>query len=160
MNFINDVIFLGISDIKTLYDFYNFIGPYFNEIANLLTFTILVPYFNINLYSHNSTNQIDIIKRLSIDFIALSSILSNVIYLKKKYNLKIGILRGTLLVFFSFIIPTLYLKSFCIRLGKNNNLLKFLFGIIFIYLLDFCVNISMYIFKNHLNKQRYIKLLN
>ena len=50
MKFINDVLFLGITNIKTPYDFYNFIGPYSNEISNLLTFTILKPMLNINLY--------------------------------------------------------------------------------------------------------------
>ncbi len=149
MNFVKDVLLLGIPDIKTSYDIYNFIGPYFNEIFNLLTFAILVPYFNNNLYVHNSTNPYEIMRRYSIDFIALTSILSNAIYYSKQYDLKIGFLKGILLLFFSFIVPTFYLKSFCIKLGGNNNILRFIFGIIFIYSLDLCVNLSMFLYMKY-----------
>tara|TARA_Y100000591_G_C21808023_1_gene686110 strand:+ start:197 stop:682 length:486 start_codon:yes stop_codon:yes gene_type:complete len=150
MIFTKDVLLLGIHDIKTLYDIYNFIGPYLNEMANLLTFTILVPFYKYNLYVHNTNDSVELIRRYAIDFLALSSIISNAVYYTRKYqDFKIGFLKGLLLLFFSFIVPTIYLKSFSIGLGGSNNILRFVFGIIFIYLLDFSVNTSMYIYLKY-----------
>ena len=71
MKFVNDVLFLGISGIKTPYDVYNFVGPYFNEISNLLTFTILKPMYNINLYDTHTRIPNKILTRYFIDFISV-----------------------------------------------------------------------------------------
>ena len=153
MKFISDVLFLGIKDVNNFYNFYNFIGPYFNEISNLLTFTLLKPKYNINFYDPHTLNINEEIRRYFIDFIAVSAIVSNSIYYENKYNsFKIGYLKGVLLVFFTFIIPTLYLHKFSKYFGGKNNNLTLLFGLIFIYLLDFSVNLGMYLYINFYKK--------
>lgn len=147
MKFINDVLFLGISNIKTPYDFYNFIGPYSNEISNLLTFTILRPLYKINFYDPYTRVLSHELRRYFIDFLAVSAIVSNSIYYAKKYNnFETGYLKGILLVFFTFIVPTLYLHRFSYGLGGNDNKMRLLYGILFIYLLDLSVNLGMYIY--------------
>jgi hypothetical protein len=156
MKFINDVVFLGLTNIKTKYDVYNFVGPYFNEISNLLTFTILRPMFNMNFYDPHTQNVSYELVRYFIDFIAISAIISNGIYYATKYDdFKIGYIKGLLLLFFTFIIPTLYLHKFSIFFGRKNNIIQFIYGILFIYLLDFCVNLGMYLYfkyKKYLSK--------
>ena len=147
MKFINDVLFLGISNIKTPYDFYNFIGPYSNEISNLLTFTILRPLYKINFYDPYTRVLSHELRRYFIDFLAVSAIVSNSIYYSKKYdNFETGYVKGILLVFFTFIVPTLYLHRFSYGLGGNDNKMRLLYGILFIYLLDLSVNLGMYIY--------------
>mgnify|MGYP001289517473 FL=1 len=157
MKFINDVLFLGISDIKTPYDFYNFIGPYSNEISNLLTFTILRPMFKINFYDPHTHIITEELRRYFIDFVAVCAIVSNSIYYAEKYNdFETGYVKGILLVFFTFIVPTLFLHRFSYGLGGNNNIMRLLYGILFIYLLDFSVNLGMYLYfkynENNENK--------
>jgi hypothetical protein len=154
MKFVNDVLFLGISGIKTPYDVYNFVGPYFNEISNLLTFTILKPMYNINLYDTHTRIPNKILTRYFIDFISVCAIVSNALHYSQKYdNFKTGYIKGVLLVFFTFIVPTLYLYKFSYGLGGNNNKMRLFYGLIFIYLLDFAVNLGMYIYlKNTHNK--------
>ena len=49
-------IFLGIHKIDDYYAIYAAIMPYFNEIVNLLTITILKPTFGISLFYHFTTN--------------------------------------------------------------------------------------------------------
>jgi hypothetical protein len=150
MKFINDVLFLGISNIKTPYDFYNFIGPYSNEISNLLTFAILKPIYKINFYDPYTRVLSHELRRYFIDFLAVSAIVSNSIYYAKKYNnFETGYIKGILLVFFTFIIPTLYLHRFSYSLGGNNNKMRLLYGLLFIYLLDFSVNLGMYIYLKY-----------
>ena len=156
MNFINDVLFLGIRDINSFYNFYNFIGPYFNEICNLLTFTLLKPKYGITLYDPHSNVKSEELTRYFIDFIAVSAIVSNSIYYAEKYkDFEIGYFKGTLLVFFTFIIPTLYLRKFSYTFGKGNNKLRLLYGLLFIYLLDFSVNLCFYIYINY--NKTYLK---
>lgn len=156
MKFINDVLFLGISNIKTPYDFYNFIGPYSNEISNLLTFTILRPLYKINFYDPYTRVLSHELRRYFIDFLAVSAIVSNSIYYAKKYNnFETGYVKGILLVFFTFIVPTLYLHRFSYGLGRNDNKMRLLYGLLFIYLLDLSVNLGMYIYfkYNELNNK-------
>lgn len=155
MKFINDVLFLGITNIKTPYDFYNFIGPYSNEISNLLTFTILKPMLNINLYDPHTHIFTEELRRYFIDFIAICAIVSNSIYYAKKYkDFKTGYVKGVLLVFFTFIVPTLFLHRFSYGLGGSDNKMRLFYGLIFIYLLDFSVNLGMYLyFKYNKNNE-------
>lgn len=153
MKFIKDVVFLGISDINSFYKFYNFIGPYFNEISNLLTFTLLRPKYGINLYDPHTHNESEELMRYFIDFIAVSAIVSNsVYYAEKNEEFEIGYVKGLLLVFFTFIMPTLYLHKFSLTFGKNNNKMRLFYGMLFIYLLDFSVKLCFYIYINYLKE--------
>ena len=153
MKFIDDVLFLGIKDVNNLYKFYNFLGPYFNEISNLFTFTLLRPKYGINFYDPHTLNIDEEIRRYFRDFLAVSAIVSNSIYYANKYNsFQIGYLKGILLVFFTFIIPTLYLHKFSNYFGGRNNYLVLIYGLIFIYLLDFSVNLGMYLYMNFYKK--------
>lgn len=137
-NYKNDVIFLGYSHIKTIYDLYASIMPFINEILNLITLTITKPYYNFEIYSHHpKTMNEDILKGI-IDMLAITGIVANAVKYSKLYTMNMGVVKGSLYALFTFLIPNLFMHNI-LNITKSH-FVQFIIGIIFIYLLDVSVN--------------------
>ena len=121
--------------------------PYINEILNLLTIVYFKPYLNLEIYPHAPHNFIEMIKKTIIDFLAITGIVVNSAYNGEKYNYTIGLIKGILLSFFTFLIPNIFMAKI-IKIPKSN-LSKGIVGFIFIYFLDVFVNLFTCIAKEY-----------
>ena len=151
-NFYEDIVKLGWGHIKTNLDVYAALMPFINEIFNLLTITVTKPYFKFILYPHHPNGMNEIILKTFIDKLAVTGILVNAAKYAVTHSLDVGIVKGCLYAFFTFFVPNVFMSD--VIAPFKNNAVKLLVGMIFIYCLDFCVNLlnCQYIewkLKNH-----------
>ena len=99
--------------------FFNLLAPFVNEIANILTLSNV-----INLYPHHPKNNIEIYKKAFIDLISLIGIVSNASHYSR-YGYKLGILKGSVLIFLTFFIFLHFLTFW----GRRHEALAFKFPI-------------------------------
>ncbi len=146
-SFVKDVLFLGIGKIDDYYELYAAIMPFINEIFNLLSITLFVPQFGINIYPHAPHGLLQIIFKSFIDMLAITGIAANAAEYGNSYMRSIGLIKGSLYAFFTFFIPNVFMAGL---LGVyKSRLMKFLIGIIFIYCLDVCVHGISYFYIKH-----------
>ena len=149
----NKILSLHLNDIKHWSGFLIFIAPFANEIANLLTITILKPRWEINLYPHDPIGfKQDIIKTF-IDLIALGGI----VYIssqeaKNTQNITNGFVIGLLYLIFAFAIPNLFMSDL-LKSFPQNNMIKLCLGLVFIYILELSISSTMCIYKNRIANQ-------
>ncbi len=150
-SFVNDVIFLGVGKVDDYYELYAAIMPFINEIFNLLTITFFKPRFGLDLYPHSPHGLRQILWKSFIDMLAITGIAANASEYGNTYIRSIGLVKGSLYAFFTFFIPNVFMEGL---LGVyNTNLMKFIIGVIFIYLLDVCVHgISYFYIKSVKNE--------
>ena len=137
-NYKNDVVFLGYSHIKTKYDMYAALMPFINEILNLVTLTITKPYYNFEIYPHHPKTMLQDILKTTIDMLAVTGIVANAAKYSKLYSINMGFVKGSLYALFTFLIPNLFMLN-VLDISKTP-MVRFIIGIIFIYLLDLSVN--------------------
>lgn len=117
-------------------EFFRFIGPFANEIANVLTITAPV-----DIYPHHTINFIQSVEKTLIDTIALMAIAHNVAYYASHIGPSSGVYKGKLLLLFSFIIPNLFMYEW---LSDNRDRSfanpKLYLGLLIIYVLDVGIN--------------------
>lgn len=145
-DFVSDVLGLGLGDVHTWFEACLSIGPYLNEIANLLTLTVLVPLTGFELYPHSPATIAQSFLKGSIDMIALFSTVAIVALYSQKYNSTAGIVKGTALILFSFLIPNLFMDRILGMVG-DNKAVQLAVGIVFIYLMDVLVNLCTYLYR-------------
>ena len=138
-NFYEDIVKLGWGHIKTNLDLYAALMPFINEILNLLTLTITKPYFKVILYPHHPHNFYEIVLKSFIDKLAITGILVNAAKYTLSHSIDVGIMKGCLYAFFTFFVPNVFMND--IISPFKGNLTKLIVGFIFIYSLDFCVNL-------------------
>lgn len=143
--FIKEVFFLGIHKIDDYYAIYAAIMPYFNEIVNLLTITILKPRFGISLFYHFTTNFHQIIVNSIVTLLSISGILANSVRIANRYTSDKGLLVGMMFTIFSFLIPNIFMYDF-LKLFKNN-FVKFIAGLLVIYILDVIIHLIVYLYR-------------
>lgn len=136
--FIDNVLLLGIKSINDYYGIYAAIMPFINEFANLFTITYFKPYFKKELYPHHANTLNEIIRKSFIDMLAITGIAANASQYGEHYNRNVGFIKGTLYAFFTFFIPNVFMEKV---LGVSKSyFIKFIVGLIFIYLLDILVH--------------------
>lgn len=143
--FIKEVFFLGIHKIDDYYAIYAAIMPYFNEIVNLLTISILKPRFGISLFYHFTTNFHQIIVNSIVTLFSISGILANSVRVANRYTSDKGLLIGMMFTIFSFLIPNIFMYDF-LKLFKNN-FVKLIVGLIVIYILDVIIHLIVYLYR-------------
>ena len=143
-------------------EYIRYILPFLNEIANILTLS----FSNINIYKHHLETFSQELSKISIDFIALTGIIWNTVYITHKHNNKIyGITKGLVILLVSFIIPNLFLKYIIDKININFNLgstlqdsiIKFIIGIIIILFLVFIEHKLYNFIINYLKKNKYLE---
>ena len=148
-SFTKDVAALGFGDIENAYDAFAEIAPYINEISNIITCSITKPYFNFSIYPHEPSNFKKKILKDLIDMVAIFGIASNASKYGKKDGEFSGLIKGIIITIFSFLIPNLIMYHILKKIKKNY--LKFIVGIIIVYLLDFTANLMYCIFLSRPN---------
>jgi len=141
-DFTEDVVKLGwgrAGALTTPFGLYAAGMPFINEIFNLLTITVTKPQYNITLYPHHPHGFNENMLKTFIDFLAITGIVANATKYGANYSTDVGMVKGTLYAFFTFLIPNLFMDS--ILKVHKNNMVKILIGIVFIYALDFSVNL-------------------
>ena len=137
-------------------EWFIYLSPFTNEIANLLSVTITKPYFNFMIYPHDIITYSDNIKKIFVDILALSGIiLVSLTEFKKTNQLFDGFYIGFLFLLFSYAVPNLYLYGL-LKLLPKNNFIRLLFGILLIFILEVIIGIlhSFYIkFTNKSNEK-------
>lgn len=137
-SFVKDVLFLGIGKIDDYYELYAAIMPFINEIFNLFSITVFKPRFGLNLYPHSPHGMGQIIFKSLVDMLAITGIAANAAEYGNNYARSIGLIKGSLYAFFTFFVPNVFMEGL---LGVyKSNLMKFIIGILFIYILDVCVH--------------------
>ena len=137
-NFYEDIIKLGWGHNDSFLKYYGSFMPFINEIFNLLTITITKPYFNVVLYPHHAVTFNDSIKKLIVDSLAVTGIVTQGVLYTSSHSVYVGLLKGFLYTFFTFFIPNLFMSSILSKF--KNNFVKLVIGFIVIYILDFLVN--------------------
>lgn len=145
-DFIKDVIFLGIHRLDDIYAIYAAIMPYFNEIMNLLTITFFKPVFGIKLFYHFTTNFHEIMVNSIITLFSISGIVANATKTASQYTKTKGLLVGISFTVFSFLIPNMFMYN-VIKFFKGNYLLKFIVGLILIYILDVIIHLLIHLYR-------------
>uniref|UniRef100_A0A6C0JEC1 Uncharacterized protein n=1 Tax=viral metagenome TaxID=1070528 RepID=A0A6C0JEC1_9ZZZZ len=130
-SFVDDIIFVGFKDIHTTEEWILKLLPLVNDIAHIFTIASGIP-----IYPHYIKNMVELIKRCSIDFLALTGIVGNAAYKTEKYSKMDGIVYSLALLFFGFLIPNFILEPILKKFPKS---LKFIVGIIVIYGLEICI---------------------
>jgi hypothetical protein len=151
-NYINDVIFLGYSNVSTKYDIYASLMPFINGILNLFTLTITKPFYNFEIYPNHPKTMFQDILKMSIDILAVTGILANVYKYSKLYSINIGFVKGLLYALFTFLIPNLFMLN-VLDISKTP-IIRFIIGIIFIYLLDLSVNYLSCMYLDYTNREK------
>ena len=154
-NYKNDVIFLGYSHIKTKYDIYASLMPFINGILNLVTLTITKPFYNFEIYPNHPKTMFQDILKMSIDILAVTGILANVYKYCKLYSINMGFVKGFLYALFTFLIPNLFMVNL-LDLSKSP-IIRFIIGLIFIYLLDLSVNYLSCMYVDYTNREKVSK---
>jgi len=150
-SFKEDVLYLGIRTMDGYYDLYALIMPFINEILNMLTLTILKPYFNLELYPDTPTTRKEEFLKTFIDMLAITGIAANASKYGILHGRELGMLKGSLYAFFTFFIPNLFMARV---LRYKSNVVNLAIGIIFIYLLDFTVNAITYLYVEYTTKNK------
>ena len=152
---LQDVLFLGVRHINTPYDLYAAVMPFFNEIANLVTITITKPLLGVTVYAHHPKTEFELNMKTFIDMLAITGIIANATSYSVKYSKMTGFVKGSLYAIFTFMIPSLILSPL---LKLHSSLfVKFIIGVLFIYMLDLsvhlltCIQIDRYI-ANKINE--------
>jgi hypothetical protein len=151
-NYLNDVLFLGYSHIKTKYDIYAALMPFINEILNLVTLTITKPYYNFEIYPHHPKTMFQDLLKTSIDMLAVTGIVANAAKYGKLYSINMGFVKGSLYALFTFLIPNLFMLNI-LDISKTP-IIRFIIGIIFIYLLDLSVNYLSCMYLDYMNREK------
>lgn len=129
---INDIIMLGLNNFEpTPLNYFNLLAPFANEISNILTLSNV-----INLYPHHPKNNIEIYKKAFFDLISLIGIVSNASHYGKKGYIY-GLLKGSILIIFTFLIPNLFMDDF-LSFAKTNTQ-KLILGFVIVYILEFLI---------------------
>ena len=139
-----DILTLHITDIRSMTDFLLFLTPFLNEFANLFTLTIFMPIFKWNLYAHHPSSMMEIFVKSLIDMIALSGIAANASFVASQeenpeIGFQLGVAKAIFYLFFAFLIPNLFMSDLLNMLPKHN-IIRFICGMVLIYLLDLCVH--------------------
>ena len=151
---LKNILTLHLGDINHFGDVLLFILPFANEITNLLTLTIFDPQYNIKLYYHHPKNLDQDIQKTIIDLIALSGILYiSAQEAKDTDNILNGFMIGFLYVLFAFSVPNIFMNEI-LKLVPNNNMIKLLTGVIFIYILEILIGSIMCLYKNYMDKNK------
>ena len=148
-NFAKDILLLKFPYVKSGYDVFCIIAPYINEITNVITIAITKPLYNISIYPHYSNSFKRNVMKMCIDVLAIFGISANASKYGEEYNKITGLTKGIILSIFSFFIPNLFLRSFLKKF--KSNYFKLLFGFLFIYGMDFMVNLLMCSILNNTN---------
>ena len=131
-------------------EIFNLIAPFSNEIANILTISNVY-----NIYAHEPKTPNERMLVVMFDLVGLVGIASNVAYTTKKYNFNVGLMKGILLILFSFTIPNFFMYD---TLKGYSDYTKLSFGLIIVYLLDVYLNATLCLLKPILyNEDKEIK---
>ena len=126
---VKSLLLLGLNKMEwTPVNTFNVIAPFANEITNVLVISgVLSKMF----YNHHAPGDKITIGKL-FDIIALIGISSNAATYARKYNYKLGLVKATLFIIFSFMIPNLFMHKILDNEYLKNK--KLLAGFIIIYL--------------------------
>jgi len=144
MNCISVDELLYVKEVKTVWDFVLFVGPFINELLSIITHTT-----PLQLYQHVPKTTTQKYVKMGIDSFSFFTIISNINREIKMHGTKLGIIKAIVLLTFSFFIPNLYLYKF---MGRSKSLLK---GIFIIYLLHLCENYIMCLAKEYMENKRH-----
>ena len=142
--FVKDVFYLGIHKINDFYDIYAALMPFINEILGLLTLTIFVPLFGLEVFPHHPKNYKQVIQRAFINVLAVTGIVANAAHYGAEYAKEVGFVKGILYAFFTFFIPNLFLYDMLLPI--KSNFVRLILGFIIIYLLDITVHAISYLY--------------
>ena len=144
-----DLVTVHVNDIKSTKDLAAFIAPFANEIANLLTITIFLPYLNFQLYPHHAFTTTQNMIKTIIDVLSLGGIIYNSVKETSETNdLNTGFIKGMLYLIFAFAVPNLFMRDILGNLPENN-IIRMLGGLAFIYLLEMMINGLMCAYKKY-----------
>lgn len=131
-----DIFSLGIGHVKSKAEIFRFLGPFANEIANVMTLT-----WPIHLYPHHTKTLLELVQKTLVDVVALLGIVANGVYYSNNYDAPQGLLKAELLLVFSFVIPNLCMAQMLnVKKGEQRWLNpKILLGMFIIYCLDVMV---------------------
>ena len=146
-NFVEDVLKLGWGHNDSFLKYYGSFMPFINEIFNLLTITVTKRYFNIALYPHHPVTYNEALKKLIVDTLAVTGIVTQGVLYTSSHGTDVGLLKGILYTIFTFFIPNLFMDS--ILSVFKNNIVQLAIGFIVIYMLDFIVNFISCKYINH-----------
>ena len=124
---VKSILTLGITKNTTYKELFNIITPFANEIANVITSAGIY-----ELYVHHPETINQKFQVFILDFVALVGLCSNVATTAKIYNFNIGLIKGVLLVVFSYLIPNFFMNPF---LEKYSTRMRLIIGL-FCYLLS------------------------
>jgi hypothetical protein len=148
-DFVQDVLLLGVNKIDSKLDIYAAVMPLISKVMYILTITLLKPTFGIELYAHHPATFNLLIVKTIIDGLAISGISANAAKYGNKYSVNVGLMKGILYAFFTFLIPTLFMSSL---LSSKSRIVNLLVGIMFIYILELLVNGFSYYYIKHVTK--------
>jgi len=133
------ILTLGINSEMTYREIFNLIAPFSNEIANILTISGVY-----NVYAHVPKTPNEKMLVVMFDLVGLVGICSNVAYTTQKYNFNFGLMKGILLILFSFTIPNFFMYD---TLKGYNDRTKLALGLIIVYFLDVYLNAALCLLK-------------
>jgi hypothetical protein len=136
---IKSILSIGINKNITYKELFNIITPFANEIANVITISGIMKLYVHHPESINQKFQVFI-----LDFVALVGLCSNVATYSKKYNYNMGLVKGVLLVVFSYLIPNFFMNTF---LQKVQPKYRLLVGLLTIYCLELYISTTTCIAK-------------
>ena len=137
---VKDIVLLGYPNIKDGYDLFALLSPYTNELLNIITITITKPYFKFSIYPHEPTNFKQKLLRDVIDLVAIFGIIANASKDGEKQGERSGLISGIIMTIFGFFIPNIIMYALLKKVKKNY--MKFIVGILVIYILDVCANLT------------------
>ena len=143
---IKKILTLGINKNITYKEAFNIITPFANEIANVITISGIM-----KLYVHHPETINQKIQVFILDFVALVGLCSNVAKYSKEYNYNMGLMKGVLLVVFSYLIPNYFMNTF---LEKSSPKYRLLVGLFTIYCLELYISTSLCTIKPLLYKKK------
>lgn len=149
--FIDNVFLLGIKSINDYYGIYAAIMPFINEFANLFTITYFKPYYKTELYPHHANTLGETIRKSLIDMLAITGIAANASGYGQHYSRSVGLVKGSLFAFFTFFIPNVFMEQI-LNISKSY-FMKFIIGLIFIYILDICVHAITFLYIKQTKNQ-------
>lgn len=144
----DNILSIHVKDIDHWSKIIVFLAPFVNEFTNLLTITMSYPLWKVKLYHHHPINISQNIQKTVLDVVALSGI----VYLaaaeaKKTQNISNGAVVGILYVIFAYAIPNIFMNEL-LKLTPRHNGIKFIIGLIFIYILELTIICLTCIFKD------------
>ena len=131
---LEDIVTLGIADIKTTKDIYGFVVPMMDEL-----FTIFLNSSGISLGLYKELIV------LLVDCLSLSGIVVVSVNSRNEVD-AYGIVKGIAYLIFSFLISKLFLER-CLN-TTTDTFSKILIGAIFIYGIKLCIHLTVCLYKS------------